>query len=709
MAQQNAHFLSMSRKLSLGFAVSLLSMAVVASAVLSGWQETASREAARREQHAFVQRLTTVLSTSPVVDGKWDRAATETTLQALLVHPSFKSATVLVDDAAVLSVGAFDGAGVVHRIPLRTASGTAVGVVDVHLHDAGLARPAPLQPWLFGLLLVLVAGVPLALLTRIVVVQPLQRLRDDAEAAVASSMPEGEDLPAVDDTDIIDVVQQRLHQLTTTVSERDAHMQRVQHEQRRLLGHVGEGLLLVRPEGTLMPWRSQAVSTWFPDADDDATIWDLVGTFNSDAGLYMELGWDLLHEGLMPLDVVISQLPRSMDDGFNFFELDYEPIDDDNGCLLQVLVVITDITSDVERHRSEQRQKELLDVFERVMKDREGFVSFFDESSHAVEDLAKEADRDAFLRKMHALKASCLVYGLEGVVEACQVTEAALLRAPERPVHIDDRLRISRVWEDVVNRLQVILQAHPGDAPHVSLVEVQALLRDVREGMPFEEALSHMEQWHLQPLHIPLHRLAEHAKSMARRLGKGTVHVDIDDGGVRQPMGHWASLWKVMLHVVHNAVDHGLEPPALRMARKKTPVGRLRLSARQDKDVVRIVVHDDGRGVDYDRLQELAGERGAPARSRDDVHAFLFVEGVTTKDTPTLLSGHGLGLRALLDEVEALGGHIAVRSTPGEGTDLEVTVPAPIEPQHVPRGENDDVDAIDDAHDEGHENNRAAS
>jgi two-component system chemotaxis sensor kinase CheA len=134
-----------------------------------------------------------------------------------------------------------------------------------------------------------------------------------------------------------------------------------------------------------------------------------------------------------------------------------------------------------------------------------------------------------------------------------------------------------------------------------------------------------------------------------------------------------------LVHLLRNAVDHGLESTAERLNRGKAPEGTVKLSARQQGDAVIIEVSDDGKGIDWARVQRKAEnkgwiESGADVK-QDRLADLLFRPGFSTADQVTELSGRGVGLDVVRSKITALGGRVTLVSTPGVGTTFTVTLP----------------------------------
>src|SRR5512138_2814051 len=135
------------------------------------------------------------------------------------------------------------------------------------------------------------------------------------------------------------------------------------------------------------------------------------------------------------------------------------------------------------------------------------------------------------------------------------------------------------------------------------------------------------------------------------------------------------------MHLIRNAIDHAIEAPEQRARRGKPRAGRVRLSASQKGNHVQIVVEDDGAGIDEERIREVAVQRGlataAQVRelSRREVMNLIFVPGFSTARQVTSLSGRGVGMDVVKNNIAALSGIIDIQTEKGRGTRFEITLP----------------------------------
>ncbi len=173
------------------------------------------------------------------------------------------------------------------------------------------------------------------------------------------------------------------------------------------------------------------------------------------------------------------------------------------------------------------------------------------------------------------------------------------------------------------------------------------------------------------PAEVLLRRLERPVRDAARQEGK-LVELHLSGEDVRLPRSIADRLAGPLLHLVRNAVAHGIEAPALRQAAGKPRAGNIEVSVRLEGTEIIVSVADDGGGLDLKAIRAKAAARGwvEPDRTLDE-HVFipfLFRPGFSTRNSASELAGRGVGLDVVAAEVEALEGWIEVKSEPAKGT-----------------------------------------
>lgn len=184
----------------------------------------------------------------------------------------------------------------------------------------------------------------------------------------------------------------------------------------------------------------------------------------------------------------------------------------------------------------------------------------------------------------------------------------------------------------------------------------------------------------MQRIEALFQALPRMVRDTAAELGKSvTLHIAGSDVELDREMIEL--MRDPLLHVVRNAIDHGIEIPAERRAAGKGENGHLRIAARQSGNQILIDITDDGRGIDVPRL--LAKVEAAGSYAHDELVRMsprrqlelVFEPGLSTRDEVTTISGRGVGMDVVRANVEQIGGRIILDSVPGRGLSIQIAVP----------------------------------
>jgi two-component system chemotaxis sensor kinase CheA len=180
------------------------------------------------------------------------------------------------------------------------------------------------------------------------------------------------------------------------------------------------------------------------------------------------------------------------------------------------------------------------------------------------------------------------------------------------------------------------------------------------------------------PIRHVFERFPRLVRDLARETGK-EIELILEGESTRIDKAIIDEIGEPLVHLVRNSVDHGIEPPAVRVANGKTPTGTILLSATQESNHVVITIMDDGAGIDAGTVRRKAVERGLlkgdDALSDKDVVQLIFSQGFSTRESITEVSGRGVGLDVVLKSIERLNGLVEVETVPGVGTKFIIQLP----------------------------------
>ena len=195
-----------------------------------------------------------------------------------------------------------------------------------------------------------------------------------------------------------------------------------------------------------------------------------------------------------------------------------------------------------------------------------------------------------------------------------------------------------------------------------------------------EEQLEKMLSLQLQPMRGFLLSFARYARELARSLQR-EVEVELEGEETRLDRRIARELEEALLHLVRNSVDHGIESPEVREARGKPRAGRIRIKALADGPRVRLIIEDDGGGIDIQRVLQHAVEVGlvdaatAAGMGKKEALRLLFAPGFSTRKQVSEISGRGVGLDVVATAVNRVGGEVFVETEPRRGTTFILEVP----------------------------------
>jgi two-component system chemotaxis sensor kinase CheA len=184
----------------------------------------------------------------------------------------------------------------------------------------------------------------------------------------------------------------------------------------------------------------------------------------------------------------------------------------------------------------------------------------------------------------------------------------------------------------------------------------------------------------MQPISSIWQKLPRFVRDLALNFGK-EVEIEMEGEETDLDKSVIEAIKGSLLHLVRNAVDHGIEAPDVREAQGKPRVGTLRLRAHHEGGNVVIEVRDDGRGLDRERIVKravtagLVDEEKAEELTAREIESFVFQPGFSTASKVTNVSGRGVGLDVVRANVESLGGSIELQSEPGESTTFRLKIP----------------------------------
>lgn len=513
---------------------------------------------------------------------------------------------------------------------------------------------------------------------------------------------------------MVEVIEEHNRTLEKKVEERTAALKQKNEDIANMFSNMHQGLFTIVEGGQIHPEYAAYLETifetknianrhfvdfMFGHSNLSADIVDAASTavtsiIGEDAMMYEFNSHLLVKELAIGLpDKPVKQI-----------ELDWDPIIDDQDVVTKLMVTVRDVTAlKVLQAEAEGQKQELMIIGEILSVDADKFSDFIEGSSHFVnkcrtiieeteqKDLNKLAE---LFRNIHTVKGNARTYGLKHITDTVHRIE-----------HTFDQLRKNDdlQWEPnkLLNELAFAEQA----IKIYSSIFKDKLGRDGNQGIGgtradrerigklinsisalsstelpedvvniIKDTFNSLVSIDAESLESIIEPVISSIESLANDLEKPTPQITIADNEVYIRKEAHNMLNNIFMHVMRNAVDHGIESPAERESKGKPQQGSIQINSQQDSDgSVLLTVRDDGRGIAINKIFNKAIElgiyaEGSPRPAATELANLIFSSGFSTADQVTEISGRGVGMDAVRKFLEEEGGRIEVVLDDGDET-----------------------------------------
>lgn len=225
------------------------------------------------------------------------------------------------------------------------------------------------------------------------------------------------------------------------------------------------------------------------------------------------------------------------------------------------------------------------------------------------------------------------------------------------------------ITQSMLSQLATRLDGVHGDRLRTGLAQLENHVRELQESVMRVRML---------PVGSVFTRFPRMVRDLSNRLGK-QIRLQISGEQTELDKTVLERIGDPLVHLVRNSVDHGIEDPAQRLAAGKPAEGTVHLNAFHKGGSIHIVISDDGKGLDKDRILEKAQSKGlieaGAVLTDEQVYELIFLPGFSTASQTTDLSGRGVGMDVVRRNIKELGGHVELRSELGTGTTTTITLP----------------------------------
>jgi ABC-type transport system substrate-binding protein/signal transduction histidine kinase len=452
------------------------------------------------------------------------------------------------------------------------------------------------------------------------------------------------------------------------------------HATRTILGNVPYGLFMCDAGGRVLDGYSVACTRFFVGAEAGVkgrALTELLG-MGARAAEHFTSAYEQIFDDILPEDVNLGNLPERVDVGTRTYSLSGSVVRASSGTVESTLFTLLDISELILAEHENEALRSTLQVASHRARFEEFAIRLHRRLQRLATTRADLTFQSAARFELHTAKGVFSQFGLRGLARQIHLIEDSLEITDTDLLAVDAALtalveRNVRLWkidlEQSVAHFTTTATALSGLEARIagatSLAEAQ---RIASEGLGSIRQRTVGE--HVGPL-------AESCREQAERCGK-KVRFELVGAELRWPE-RLAGVFDVLPHLIRNCIDHGIEAPDER--RGKAEEGTIRLEVRADAGDQCISLSDDGSGIPTDQVARRALELGVVTdvelgnMSQQARLELIFVEGLSTVEQLSETSGRGVGMAAVKQLVDSLGGELALQTESGRGTALRIRFP----------------------------------
>jgi two-component system, chemotaxis family, sensor kinase CheA len=497
--------------------------------------------------------------------------------------------------------------------------------------------------------------------------------------------------------------------LEKKVEERTQELREANRLQKTILDSLDQGILVYDKDGQCLPVFSKVCARILEGEPTGRSITEVLGLAGAQAEDFTSWGQAVFDQLLDFEDMIPLALHHLRNKAGREIGLDYYPLLGADERLNGIVVVATDRTNEMAALRKAEEERTLVNKVTQVARNREAFRLFISEAKRLLSELssAGRLDLEEVARNLHTLKGGAASFSLMNLAASSHDLETELkVLTSGGNMDPNTNERVKELLEGKTGELFGVL-----DAEIVSLTELLGAVIPANEadGQTVEISSSKLKVWSEslysarqfeqvrevgkqlllecveKQVGTSIRHLSSSLKDLASQMGKSLEAFELKGDDIKVSPVIVKGLIASLVHAFRNAVCHGLETVEERKAKGKHPGGRISARfERHESGWLSIVIEDDGRGIDPEKIRSKLREKGLAELATvpdDEVIQVILRDDFSTADSVDMVAGRGVGLSAIAAEAKALGGTVHVSSRIGEGMKLTIRTPLPEVPE----------------------------
>jgi len=488
--------------------------------------------------------------------------------------------------------------------------------------------------------------------------------------------------------------QRSLELSSAELSEANSRLFRLNQTFDAVLNSLGQAFVVFDAEGNGLDVYSRACESLLETTPNGRKITEILKVPNEKIEAFMDW-YNLLFKELLDFEDVVPLGPKTYSHSKDLvIQLDFKPIRSSSGSIDNILMIATDLTKEVQAIEKAKQMQGYANLVTSILKNKERFVQFVSDfrkgmnaSQTVIQGNNQQNEAYSSIKSiLHGLKGACGLFGIVAVEQKIHYVESKLIENQSQQFDVrllhDDIKDIGQTFENVLMENSdvvgdLIRNIEPiRNIPLQKLKSFESLLSKLGgNGQALRQEFADLfikksisEQF--QPLNMTLQK-------DSARLKKKVNSIHFQGVDLLLTPEKYQNFFSHLIHVFRNMIDHGIEAPEARVAAGKPEEGNIFVKVNESEDGLSttIEISDDGAGINEEKLAQKVKDAGHSFKSREDLLDKIFTQDISTADRVSEISGRGIGLFAMRDEVAKKGGTVKVSSKAGKGTTFTIILP----------------------------------
>lgn len=461
-----------------------------------------------------------------------------------------------------------------------------------------------------------------------------------------------------------------------------------------LLNNVGQGFLTIGNDQIINPEYSYECEKMILNANvkkiNGMYITDTLFAGSNQEDFIKELIQKIFDSPSSQKELFISLLPEELSLNNRILSIEYKLVNDADQAEV-ILIILTDITHTRNLEKQMDEERNHLSMIVKVLLNREEFIDTindYKEFSKKDFKLLAPTNREEFLRDIHTYKGVFSQYYLENTANYLNELENILYN--DGSTTQLEALNTQQFIQPLTYDMETI-ERYIGEeflygddiftVKEEKIVEIEEKIKRILPPSEYIKILPIVRSIRHKSVKELLKTYPDYTLKLSERLSKSIHPFSIEGDDVYLDHIVYQNFSKTLIHMFRNCVDHGIETEDERIELNKPQIATIQCEVNKLSDGFEIIIADDGRGIDTKSLLEYALIKGhicqedIPQMSEEDILSLIFIDGLTTKENVSAVSGRGVGLAAVQETVNALNGHISVETNWHCGTTFRIWFP----------------------------------